>query len=127
MFQVPLYELYEVMASCQYHENATFCPVLLRINDRKILEYNDKMPFLLQIWTVNGEMVFEKSLKKPVANWNISDNKLVYMEENNSKEVFLVKVFVDKEPVIFKFNLPANLITDSINSQWDPVMNNFVI
>ena len=38
MFKVPLNKLYSVMASCLYNEENMFCPVLLRINDAKILE-----------------------------------------------------------------------------------------
>ena len=36
MYSVPLNQLYKLMASCNYNENADFCPVLVRIMDPKI-------------------------------------------------------------------------------------------
>ena len=47
MYQVPLNKLYKVIASCQYEEGADFCPVLVKIVDKYILEKNDMHPFLL--------------------------------------------------------------------------------
>ena len=41
-------------------------------------------------------MVFERSLDRPVANWNISGKMLIYLEDTNSQEVNVVKLFVDK-------------------------------
>ena len=54
MYQIPLRKLYQVVASCQYEEESDFCPVLVKINDETILKGNDSMPFLLQVWTING-------------------------------------------------------------------------
>ena len=54
-------------------------------------------------------MIFEKPLEKPVANWNIANNKLIFMEESDSSEVWLVKLFIDKMPIIFKLNLPDHV------------------
>ena len=64
-------------------------------------------------------MVFEKSLHKPPANWNIAGDKLLYMEETNSNIVHLVKLFTDKAPVLFKFTLPVGLLEGKINSVYD--------
>ena len=36
-YEVELYKLYEVMASCQFKEDADFCPVLVKINNNDIL------------------------------------------------------------------------------------------
>lgn len=33
MYQVPLNQLYEVVASCNYDERSDFCPVLIRIRN----------------------------------------------------------------------------------------------
>ena len=33
MYSVPLEKLYKVMASCQYNEDADYCPVLVKIID----------------------------------------------------------------------------------------------
>ena len=54
-------------------------------------------------------MVFEKPLEKPVANWNVSRDKLLFQEDSadSSNIVHLVKLFLDKPAVVFKFTLPA--------------------
>ena len=70
MYHVPLYKLYKVVASCLYEEGALFCPVLVKIIDLTVLKENEGKPFLLQVWSIKGEMVFERSLSMPPANWN---------------------------------------------------------
>ena len=67
-------------------------------------------------------MVFEKPLDKPVANWNISGNKFVFIEETQSTDVYLVKLFLDKQPVVFKFVLPISLTKYQVNSHYDPAL-----
>ena len=46
-YQVPLNELYEVQASCNYDEDGSFCPVLVKIIDETILRNNKMLPYLL--------------------------------------------------------------------------------
>lgn len=129
MYQVPLYKLYKVVASCQFEEDAEFCPVLVKIIDETILRKNKDMPFLLQVWTNKGEMVFERPLLEPPANWNISGNKLVYLEETNSNDIYLVKLFMNKRPVLFKFSLPEGVNNEkiNINSKYDSETGNYVV
>ena len=63
MFSVPLNKLYKVIGSCNYNEDAEFCPVLVEIIDEKIQRLNKNLNFLLQVWNGNGDMVFEKPLR----------------------------------------------------------------
>ena len=72
-------------------------------------------------------MVFEKSLARPVANWNISANKLVFLEDAASTEIHLVKLFSDKQPVLFKFILPAKMAEGKVCCAYDSVTQNFII
>ena len=72
-------------------------------------------------------MVFERPLAKPPANWNIAGDKLLYLEETNSTEVNLVKLFLDKAPVLFKFSLPSALIEGRINSVYNVDAKNFIV
>ena len=95
MYQVPLNRLYKVLASCNYNEAGNFCPVLVEIIDQKILMINKGMPFLLQVWNRFGTMVFEKPLKKPIVNWNISDDKFIFQIETNSPDIYVVRLFED--------------------------------
>ena len=101
MFKVPLHELYNVIASCNYNANNYFCPVLVRIIDEMTLIKNDNYPYLLQVWTQKGEMVFERKLREPVSNWNISGDKLIFQEKHDSSTIWVVKLFREKSPVLF--------------------------
>ena len=46
---------------------------------------------------------------KPVVNWNISKDRLMFIEENMSTEFYLVKLFMDKQPIIYKFTMPESI------------------
>ena len=126
-YKVPLNELYEVMASCQYKENADFSPVLLRIVDKDILTLNQDAPFLLQVWSRYGNMVFEKPMMQPCSNWNISENIFIFSEEVNCSTIWLVKLGLEKEPVVFKFMMPNDVIEGQANSKWDDNTKNFLV
>ena len=119
MYKVPLNNLYQVMYCCLHEENADFCPVVVKIIDETILKENQNLPFLLQVWTKGGEMVFERPLQNPPTIWSISDNKLVYVEAENQKEITLAKLFKDKEAVLFKFTLPDDLTQDEVPTSHD--------
>ena len=83
---------------------------MVKINNEDIIEQNEGKRYLLQVWSINGVMVFEKPLDKPVVNWNVSRNKLLFQEDvfnSSNNEVYLVKLFIDKPPIVFKFSLPA--------------------
>ena len=47
MFSVPLHKLYKVIGSCNYNEDALFCPVLVEIIDPEVLIKNNNFKFLL--------------------------------------------------------------------------------
>lgn len=126
-YHVPLEKLYEIVACCQFEEGAKFCPVLIKINDEDIIGASGGRPFLLQVWTEAGEMVFEKPLLTPPANWNISGDKLLFLEETNAREICLVKLFTDKKPILFKFRLPEDLTHGLVNSHYDHDAQNFLI
>ena len=127
MYSIPLDKLYKVIASCQYNEKAEYCPVLVKIIDPTILMKNNQFPFLLQVWTLKGEMVFERPLRKPISNWNISYDKFVFQENRESSTIFVVRLFMDQSPVVFKFNLPEKVVKNRINSYFDPISDSIVI
>ena len=127
MYQVPLSRLYSIVASCQFDENARFCPILVKINDETIRKNNGGRSFLLQVWNLQGEMAFEKPLEKPVSNWNISNDVLLYLEDISSTEVWMVKLFEDKSPILYKFLIPSLNKEKAINSFYDHSIQNFVI
>ena len=79
------------------------------------------------MWTIKGEMIFEKPLEKPISNWNISDNILLFLEEINSTEVWVVKLFEDRAPTLFKFIIPTLSHDKAINSVYDIKTQNYII
>lgn len=128
MYSVPLNKLYEVLASCQFNENADFCPVLVKIVDYKILEINENFPYLLQVWTKFGQMVFERSLHQPVSNWNISHDRFIFQESSDSPDIYVVHLYLDKQPYLSKFRLPDSVTKNRSNSTyWSKDKNRFII
>ena len=56
--------------------------MLVKIIDETILDRMTRKAYLLQVWNKLGEMVFERSLNQPVANWNISGDIFMYQEDS---------------------------------------------
>ena len=81
----------------------------------------------MQVWTLKGEMIFEKPLEKPVTNWNISGNVLLFLEEVDSTNVWMVKLFEDKSPILFKFVIPSINHSKAVNSVYDVATQNYII
>ena len=127
MYSVPLDKLYKVVASCQYNDNGEFCPVLCKIIDPTVLKNNKGMEYLLQVWSSRGDMVFEKPLREPISNWNISGDKFLFQENHTSTSVFVVRLFMDRPAIIFKFNLPEDVHKNRINSYYDRESKTIVI
>ena len=127
MYQVPLNKLYEVMHSCQYNEKGAYCPVQLRVVNEAIKEQIGK-EFLLQVWNKRGQMLFEKQLDHPIANWNISQEWFVFQETTHSRDLHLVQFFDESPPITYKFTLPESIQIDGrINSVYDARLNNYVV
>ena len=120
-FNVPIDELYKVVASCNYNINNFYCPVLVKIVDETILDRMTRKAYLLQVWNKLGEMVFERSLNQPVANWNISGDIFMYQEDSKDSHIWLIKLYKQKSPHIFKITLPDGVMDSEnrVNSYFD--------
>lgn len=61
--------------------------------DEEIKAKNDGYKYLLQVWSKSGELIFEKSLRQPVCNWNISSNIFIFQEKIDSSEIHVVRLY----------------------------------
>lgn len=61
---------------------------------------------MLQVWSKDGALLFERSLHKPISNWNITENKFIFQEDKDSEDIYIVNLFMDKQPQVFKITLP---------------------
>ena len=75
---MPLDGLYKIIASCTHTEGSNYVAILLEVIDENIKKINNDNGFVLQVWKLGGQMVFEKSLKNPVCNWNITEDKFIF-------------------------------------------------
>ena len=127
MYSVPLNKLYKIMASCQFNEDALYCPVLVEIVDETIQKVNDYRRYLVQVWTKKGDMIFEKPLNLPICNWNISGDKFIFQEESNKAEIYLVKLSLDKPSYLFKFKMASHVIKNRVNTYYNKATQQFVV
>lgn len=77
-FDVNLKDLYTVEETCLSNKNSYFCPVLLKVNDKELLKYNDGFDYLIQIWTKVGLLYYERKLKKKPLQWSISGKLFLF-------------------------------------------------
>ena len=96
-FLIPLNKLYELVASCQHVEGSDYCGALVRIVDDKVLKINEGKRYLLQVWQKGGKLIFEKSLKKPCVNWNITSDTFIFQEDQDEPEIYLVTLKNEEE------------------------------
>ena len=72
-------------------------------------------------------MIFERSLKKPISNWNISKDKFIFQEYAKSPIIYIVKLYLDREPHLYKFNLPDEVTKKGTNSYFDETQKRFIV
>ena len=117
-FRVEVSELYKVIDSCVYDPNNVFCPVLVEIMNDEIIKENDGKKYLLQVWSNQGEMIYERQMDSPVTNWNISTDKFLFQEPLHPNVLFLVKLELKKRPTLFELHFPGkkleNLLQDNV-------------
>ena len=108
MFRCPLNKLYTVKASCNYNTKNPFCPVLVEIIDEVALLMNNNMAYLLQVWNLQGECVFERALENPVSNWNINGDIFMFQENSEDLDIWIVKLKNNKKAFVYRFRLPPD-------------------
>ena len=137
-YSVPIGRLYKVIESCNFVEGSKWCPVLLRIQpDLKegmmqlpeFAYYDDVFEYLLQVWNLKGEMVYERQMARPVINWNVVGDIFLFQEapeRHSDSMIHMVRLFEDKkpDPLSFRLQLPKKemdfLKDRSHATTWDP-------
>ena len=72
-------------------------------------------------------MVYERKLRQPISNWNISENKFIFQESKDVPIIYVVRLFLDKPPYIFKFNLPEKITKGRQNTVYNPDTERFEV
>ena len=108
---VPLKDLYDLEASCNYNQTNSWCPVLLKVGEVLQKKFPDELknPYLLQVWSNLGELVFERSLSNSVMSWGIFGDTFIFQEKNQpSNRVFLLRCRQGQSAVLFEIDLQLN-------------------
>lgn len=81
---VPLKDLYDLEASCNYNQTNLWCPVLLKVGQVLREKFPEELenPYLLQVWSSSGELVFERSLSSSVMSWGIFGDTFIFQEKD---------------------------------------------
>ena len=76
--------------------------------DEVALLMNNNMAYLLQVWNLQGECVFERSLENPVSNWNINGDIFMFQENSEDLDIWIVKLKNNKKAFVYRFRLPPD-------------------
>lgn len=107
-YTVPLCELYKLMASCNFSMYNNYCPVLLKIMDTEIQIHNGRKKYLLQVWSIKGELVFERALHSPIVNWNIMDDVFLFQQTLGEEVLTLVRLYPDRQAQVYEIVMPQS-------------------
>ena len=112
--------------------------MLVEIKDTSILEHNGGKKFLLQVWDIDGNMVYERSLSIPCCSWGINIepataenpnpmHTFIYQEIPDQPEVIIVRLVYKQKPKVHKFTFETNKIPlTAAAMKFDSELNRFV-
>ena len=111
------------MGSIQEHNRQKYCPVLLKIANEDLLElekkkYNDTVakPYILQVWTNKGVMIYERRMETSVRGWCMKDNFLLFEEfKDNVITISILRCYDDRSGRIKSIVLPTD---SAINTEF---------
>ena len=92
VYDIKLHDLYEIIAACLSSDKSYWCPILVRtgnvLKNQNAYDNADfrlqteLKPYLLQIWDMKGNMVFESQLEKLVQSWSLQDDNFLFIEQD---------------------------------------------
>ena len=72
-------------------------------------------------------MIFEKSLKHPVCNWNMTGEYFLFQEKPSIPEIYLVKIFENESSRVHKFKLHPSVVVNQVNSYYDSYIGKLIV
>lgn len=115
---VNLNKLYKLEETLCDNRNSLFSLVLLKITDPDFLTLNGESEFhirycyLLQVWSNKGQLYYERKMVQKPCMMNIIGKVVIFKEETESNNIFIVKLRSTKHPSLFKFTLPSSFFGD---------------
>ena len=84
-FNVDISKLYTVVASGCTNQANKYCPVQMRVNDKRLIEHYGGT-YLVQLWSADKELVYQTARKQPLSNRNLTDDYFVFQEDDFYQE-----------------------------------------
>lgn len=112
-FDINLNKLYKLEETLSNNKNSAFSLVLLRIVDPELIELNGKnkkgqlFKYLLQVWSQKGYLYYERKMAEKPCMMNIIGKVVIFKEDAEDNDVYVVKLRMQKHASLFKFTLPA--------------------
>ncbi len=72
-------------------------------------------------------MVFERKLRQPVGNWNVTHDKFIFQEKIDDPSIYVLKLWKDRTPKLFRFDFPDFAVKKRINTKWSEKNQRFEI
>eukprot|EP00347_Sterkiella_histriomuscorum_P009906 403339425 len=84
-YRVDLTKLYKIVDSCYYDAQAYYCPIIIQIKDKALLD-DIGFEYILQVWNRKGKKTYEKYIKNLPQMWAINGYYLVYKTHQNDED-----------------------------------------
>ena len=81
-FTVDISKLYTVLASTYTNQANPYCPVQLKVNDKQLIAHYGGQ-HLVQLWNKDMEIVYQRTRKQPVSNWNLIGSYFIFQEDES--------------------------------------------
>ena len=72
-------------------------------------------------------MIFEKPLKQPICNWNLTGEHFLFQEKPGTPEIYLVTLRENFAPQIHLFKLHANIAMGQVSTYYDPNLKRLIV
>jgi hypothetical protein len=67
---------------------------------------------LLQVWTKEGVLVYERKLEEPLMQWNLSGKLFLFQQQNSPAFIYCLKLRQKRRCTLFKLDISAKILQD---------------